>query len=279
MASIHRFPDPRHADEEGVVAVGGSLAAKRLLAAYRQGIFPWSGDPVRWHSPDPRSIFWEVKLPRRLGKMVRRGGFTVSYDRAFREVVQACADSHRVEGEWITPAFVEAYDQLHQMGYAHSVEVWQQGALVGGLYGVHVDGLFAGESMFYRASNASKVAFAALVYHLDALGVALFDCQVINLNTYNLGAALVHRDDYLRMLKIALKLPTPYSGRRWPELGCARLDETPLKDAVEAERRHLLAGGGREQQRRDPHRRALECVAPLRFWGIKGQSDDPDRHR
>jgi leucyl/phenylalanyl-tRNA--protein transferase len=276
MASVHRFPDPRDADDEGVVAVGGPLKAKRLLAAYRQGIFPWSGEPVRWHSPDPRSIFWEVKLPRKLGKMVRRAGFTVSYDRAFRQVAQACADVHRPEGEWITPAFVEAYVELHQLGYAHSVEVWQQGELAGGLYGVHVDGLFAGESMFYHVSNASKVAFAALVYHLDALGVALFDCQVINLNTYNLGAALVHRDDYLRMLKIALKLPTPFSGQRWPELGCAPLDETPLKDAVDAERRHLLARRGSEDQGRESHRATLERIAPLRFWRVKSEADDAD---
>ena len=261
----YRFPDPRGADDDGVVAVGGSFNGRRLLAAYQQGIFPWSGDPVRWYSPEPRSIFWEVRLPRKLGKMVRRGGFNVTYDRAFREVVEACADIHRPEGEWITDAFVEAYDELHQLGYAHSVEVWQDGALAGGLYGVHVDGLYAGESMFYRVSNASKVAFAALCYHLDALGVALFDCQVINLNTFKLGAALVHRADYLQMLKLALKISVPFSGERWPLLGCADLTRTPLKDAIHPEHRAALTPRGCAQEGSEAH----EAIPPLRFWSLE----------
>lgn len=274
MARNYRFPDPRDRDEEGVVAVGGPFVPQRLLAAYRQGIFPWSGDPVRWHSPDPRSIFWNVKLPRKLGKIVRRNGFRVTYDRAFREVIQACSEMHRAEGEWITAAFVDAYTALHELGYAHSVEVWQAAELVGGLYGVHIDGLYAGESMFYRVSNASKVAFAALVYHLDALGVALFDCQVINLNTHGLGAALVRRADYLRMLKIALQIPTPCSGVRWPELGCANLAATPLKDAVDPERRHLITGGACQEQGTPLHTASPLSPLSLRFWRLQGEADD-----
>ncbi len=277
MATRYRFPDPRRADEEGVVAVGGPLRADRILTAYRQGIFPWSGDPVRWHCPDPRSIFWEIRLPRKLGKVVRHNRFRVTYDGAFRDVIQACADTHRPDGEWITQGFVEAYTELHDLGYAHSVEVWRDDELAGGLYGVHIDGLFAGESMFYRVTNASKVAFAALVFHLDAIGVALFDCQVINMNTYNLGAAMVHRGDYLKMLSIALKVQTPCSGKRWPKFGCADLANTPLKDAVDPESRDLLASRCCQEDRGDL--RELARVAPLRFWRIKSQTDDPNDDR
>jgi leucyl/phenylalanyl-tRNA--protein transferase len=269
-ASRFRFIDPRYADEEGVVAVGGPFVPERLLAAYQQGIFPWSGDPVRWHSPDPRSIFWDVRLPRRLGKVIRKNDFRVTYDCAFREVIEACAEQHRAEGEWITPQFVEGYSGLHELGYAHSVEVWQDTTLVGGLYGVHVKALFAGESMFYAVPNASKVAFAALVHHLLAIGVALFDCQVINANTYRLGAALVTRDDYLRMLRVALALPSLAEGRRWPRYGCADLSQTQLKDAIDPEHRHQLTAGRRGQLG------AEQPSPPLRFWRLQGQPGGSD---
>ena len=262
MGDYH-FPDPRFADEEGVVAVGGPMSVKRLLAAYRQGIFPWSGDPLRWHSPDPRSIFWEVKLPSRLGKVARSNGFRISYDCAFRQVIEGCRAVHQEEGEWITAQFVEAYTALHEAGWAHSVEVWQGDTLAGGLYGVHIGGLFAGESMFYRVANASKVAFAGLVYHLDALNIALFDCQVINGHTLRHGAALVHRDDYLRLLKLALSLDTPYSGRLWPPLGCASLDATPLKDAVDPEHRNRII------PRTETDQRAERGPPRPRFWRLE----------
>jgi leucyl/phenylalanyl-tRNA---protein transferase len=215
------FPHPSTADEEGVVAVGGEFNAGRLLAAYRQGIFPWSGDPLRWYSPTPRGIIWQVKLPRRLPKMIRKGGFRITFDRAFQQVVQACSDSHRHEGEWITSDFVRAYTELHHEGYAHSVEVWnREGDLVGGLYGVHIAGLYAGESMFYREPNASKVAFAALVHHLKAIGVVLIDCQMVTEYTERLGAVWVWREDYLELLEQALAQESRYSGEIWPADGC-----------------------------------------------------------
>lgn len=264
MSPRYAFPNPRYADEDGVVSAGGQFNAKRLLAAYRQGIFPWSGVPVRWYSPDPRSIFWAVRLPKRLGKVIRKNRFKVTFDQAFERVVQNCADIHRSEGEWITEEFVKGYTTFHELGYAHSVEVWQDGELVGGLYGVHIDGLFAGESMFYRKPNASKVAFAALVYHLRALGVVLFDCQVINENTYRFGAALVHREDYLRMLEVALEVNTDFSGVKWPKYGAANLLDTPLKDAVDSERfiEHYDVALKERKYIEEP---------PIRFWGLENE--------
>lgn len=270
------FPDPRGADDEGVVAVGGPLVAPRLLVAYQSGIFPWSGDPVRWHSPNPRTIFWRVKLPRRLGKTIRRNGLQVTFDRAFREVVQGCSDTHRDAGEWITPAFVRAYTELHEMGHAHSVEVWQGSGLVGGLYGVQIGGLFAGESMFHRVANASKVAFAALTHHLWLIGTVLYDCQVINEHTYRLGAVLVYRDDYLRMLEVALAAETLYDGGRWPQRGHPSLRGIiQLKDALQGECPAAVARDPRGRQSEPGVRRRL------RFWGFERQPGDPrhDRQR
>ena len=213
------FAPPDSADEDGVVAVGGPLCCERLLEAYAKGIFPWSGEPVRWYSPDPRAIFWDIRLPRRLAKMVRRGGFTVTYDQAFDAVIRGCVEAHQDDGVWITDEFVDGYSALHRDGYAHSVEVWQGGRLVGGLYGVQLRGLFAGESMFHRASNASKVAFAFLVWQLRVLGTVLLDCQVLTEHTHRLGAVWVHRADYLRLLEQAMRVPTRYEGRRWPARG------------------------------------------------------------
>ncbi|MCC6748297.1 MAG: leucyl/phenylalanyl-tRNA--protein transferase [Deltaproteobacteria bacterium] len=211
------FPDPDDADEDGVVAVGGPLDPYRILAAYRRGIFPWSGRPVRWYSPDPRAIFWQARLPRKLGKMARKGGFGVTYDRDFEGVIRGCLEAHRDEGVWITPAFIAGYTGLHRLGYAHSVEVWQGDELVGGLYGVQLQGLFSGESMFFRVSNASKVAFAALVARLGSIGTVLVDCQSLTEHTYRLGAGLVRRADYLRLLSQALRVRCLYAESRWPE--------------------------------------------------------------
>ena len=213
----HGFSDPMLADDEGVVGVGGAFSPERVLAAYQNGIFPWSGDPVRWHCPDPRAIFWRVKLPRRFERMVRRSGFTLSFDTDCSAVIEACADHHRPQGEWITNDFIDVYSNLNEMGYVHSVEVWQGGALVGGLYGVQIGRMFAGESMFHRVTNASKVAFAALALKLRSLGIVLFDCQVINRHTHSLGAVLVSRADFLKLLHYALSLPAAEPGRWAPD--------------------------------------------------------------
>ncbi|MFH1129958.1 MAG: leucyl/phenylalanyl-tRNA--protein transferase [Pseudomonadota bacterium] len=218
------FPDPPEGDEEGVVAIGGPMNAERLLCAYKAGVFPWSGDPVRWCSPDPRGIIWKVRTPRRLGRMFRKGRFEVSFDCAFKEVMQLCAKAHEHEGVWIKPSFVDAYSELHRMGYAHSVEVWQDGKMAGGLYGVQIGGLFAGESMFYHVSNASKIAFVALVYHLAAIGVMLLDCQMVTEHTEKLGAVWMRREDYLCLLDEALQAPVRFSGERWPAHGVLDID-------------------------------------------------------
>lgn len=210
------FPDPETADSYGLVAVSRTMTPEMLLEAYQRGIFPWSEDPVRWYSPDPRAIFLldEVRIPRSLKRTLNRGDFRVTFDTRFDEVMRACAKAHAAEGEWITDAFFDGYGELHRKGYAHSVEVWRGDELVGGLYGVQIRGVFAGESMFFRASNASKVAFAFTVAQLRRLGVVLFDAQVINENTHRLGALLIRRSDYLDALGYALRLPVA-DGKPW----------------------------------------------------------------
>lgn len=203
------FPDPNTADDTGLVVETTELNAELVLQAYARGIFPWSEDPVRWYSPDPRAIFIRdrIHLPRNLPKLVRRARFVVTYDQAFHEVVRRCRMAHRHEGVWLTRGFLRTYGELHEMGYAHSVEVWQDDVLVGGLYGVQINGFFAGESMFHDVSNASKVAFSGLIHKLDQIGNVLLDAQVINAHTARLGAVLVRRTDYLTILDYALRRP------------------------------------------------------------------------
>ena len=165
-----RFPDPRLADAEGLVAIGGDLSVERLLLAYRSGVFPWTADPVTWWSPDPRAIFEldRVHVPHSLAKLLRKGVIEVTIDRAFRQVMEGCAEpAPGRRSTWITPEFLEGYTQLHEQGHAHSLECWQGERLVGGIYGVAIGGFFAGESMFHRVSNASKVALFRLLEHLQ----------------------------------------------------------------------------------------------------------------
>lgn len=203
------FPDPRGAVRggplDGLVAVGGDLHPERLLLAYRSGIFPWTVRPVTWWSPDPRGVIelGGLHLPRSLRTVLRRQPFTVTRDRAFREVMEGCATAPR-PGGWITRDFIEAYVRLHQLGHAHSVECWLEGELVGGIYGVAIGGLFAGESMFHRASNASKVALVHLHDHLVARRYRLFDIQMVTEATAALGAGSLSRLDYLRRLEEAV---------------------------------------------------------------------------
>lgn len=201
------FPDPERADDDGLVAVGGDLSPKRLLEAYRRGIFPWFDEetPILWWSPDPRAIFEMdgLHVSRRLARTIRSGRFTVSFDRDFAGVIRGCA--YRPEqGVWITPEMIRAYTRLHELGHAHSVEVWHEGELAGGLYGVAVGGLFAGESMFTRVRDASKVALAHLMDHLRRHGYQLFDVQFLNDHTASLGATEIPRREYLARLRRAL---------------------------------------------------------------------------
>lgn len=202
------FPDPRRADARGLVAVGGDLSVARLLAAYRSGIFPWTAGPG-WWSPDPRAIFEldRFRVSKSLDKVIGRGVFEVTMDRAFGGVIRGCAASAAGrESTWITPEFIEAYTRLHAAGHAHSVECWREGLLAGGVYGVAVGGLFAGESMFHRESNASKVALFHLVGHLRKWKFALFDIQMPTPATRQLGAVVISREEYLRRLALAVKL-------------------------------------------------------------------------
>lgn len=206
------FPDPRRAPRRGqyagLVAVGGDLSVPRLLLAYRSGIFPWSDDPLTWWSPDPRAIFEldRFHLPRSLARTLRSGRFHTTVNRAFRAVIAGCAAPAPGRAEtWISPAFIEAYTALHAAGHAHSVECWQGETLVGGVYGVAVGGLFAGESMFHRVSDASKVALVALVARLRERGFALFDIQMLTPVTRQLGAVEIPRAEYLRRLAAAVQ--------------------------------------------------------------------------
>lgn len=203
------FPDPRTAvaegDLAGLVAFGGDLSVERLALAYRSGIFPWSVEPVTWWSPDPRGIIplTHDNWPRSLMKLLRKRPFRVTCDTAFCDVIKGCANAPR-PGGWIGPEFITAYTRLHEAGLAHSVECWEADQLVGGIYGVAVGGLFAGESMFHTRPNASKVALYHLIAHLRTQGFSLFDTQMVTETTERLGAIEIPRRRYLQLLKTAL---------------------------------------------------------------------------
>jgi leucyl/phenylalanyl-tRNA--protein transferase len=208
-----QFPPPDLADD-GLLAVGGDLRPERLVLAYSHGIFPWyeEGLPILWHSPDPRMVLEAERLhvPKSLRKVARRGRYRITYDTAFRAVVEACAKTPRPDqdGTWITREMVRAYGQLHELGLAHSIEAWQGRDLVGGLYGVSLGGAFFGESMFAHAPDASKVAFVNVVEHLRAKGITLIDCQVYTDHLARFGAEEWPRARYLSALSRALRRPT-----------------------------------------------------------------------
>ena len=190
------------ADPNGLLAVGGDLNPDRLIAAYRQGIFPWyeEGQPLLWWSPDPRTVVrpCSVHLSRSMRKFLRKSDFLVTFDRCFPAVIRACAAPRAyADGTWITPAMQHAYTELHRRGQAHSVEVWQANELVGGLYGVGLGRVFFGESMFSRRSNASKTAFLALACRLQQQGGELIDCQMPTDHLDSLGAQQLSRADFV----------------------------------------------------------------------------------
>ena len=201
------FLDPERADADGLVGVGGDLRPSRLLTAYRNGIFPFFDEttPVLWWSPDPRAIIEldGLHVSRSLARTLRTGGFTATVNRAFGEVIRGCADRPG-RGVWITPEMIDAYTELHRLGWAHSVEVWRDGELGGGVYGVAVGSLFAGESMFTRIRDGSKVALVHLVLRLKERGFRLFDVQYLNEHTAGLGAVEIPRSEYLARLRAAL---------------------------------------------------------------------------
>ena len=210
------FPPVEEA-EHGLVAVGGDLGCERLLHAYSSGIFPWysEGEPILWHSPDPRFVLTHetFRVPKSLARVIRSGRYRVTLDTAFEDVVDACATTPRAGqgGTWITEDMRTAYTELHRQGFAHSVETWRSegnNELVGGLYGVSIGGAYFGESMFSRASDASKVAFVALVRQLMAWDVNLIDCQVETEHLARFGATSWPRERYLKSLSDAAHQPT-----------------------------------------------------------------------
>ena len=208
------FPPPSWASSEGLIAVGGDLRPERLVLAYGSGIFPWphEGLPLLWFCPDPRMVLRpaELHVSRSLRKLMRRQQLRVTLDREFERVIRSCARiprSHE-QGTWITRDIIEAYVKLHDLGLAHSVEVWQDERLVGGLYGVSLGAAFFGESMFARESNASKVGFVTLVQQLQRWHFQLIDCQMYTPHLETLGATQWPRDDFIDALEVALQAPT-----------------------------------------------------------------------
>jgi len=203
------FPPPDAALKQpnGLLAVGGDLSPARLLEAYHHGIFPWFNDddePILWWSPDPRAVMppANVKISRSLRRRLTRGDFTVTMDLAFGDVVAGCAGPRSgATGTWITPAMQAAYCQLHQLGYAHSVETWLDEQLVGGLYGVGLGRMFYGESMFSRVSDASKFAMVRLAQQLLCWGFVMIDCQVMNPHMASLGAVEMPRREFLALVR------------------------------------------------------------------------------
>jgi leucyl/phenylalanyl-tRNA--protein transferase len=204
------FPPVHLATKEGLLAVGGDLSPERLILAYQNGIFPWynPGEPILWWSPDPRLVLFpgELHISRSLRRLLRKGMFQVTFNTRFREVITACASIKRPlgGGTWITAEMEAAYCRLHDLGYAHSVEAWHEGRLVGGLYGIALGRCFFGESMFTDVSNASKVAFVTLVNRLKSLDVELIDCQVHTQHLVSLGAREIPRKEFLKRIAAAL---------------------------------------------------------------------------
>lgn len=215
------FPDPDLAEDDGLLAVGGDLSPARLLLAYSLGIFPWfnEGDPILWWSPDPRCVVLrgEEHIPRSTLRKLRRGDFEIRMDTAFKAVMRACAEAPRKgqEGTWISEAMVEAYVALHAAGYAHSVEAWRGGELVGGVYGVSLGAAFFGESMFARVPDASKAAFAALCVRAWDWDFQFIDAQVPTAHLERLGARLVGRDEFRARLQRAMQVPGRVGAWAW----------------------------------------------------------------
>lgn len=207
-----QFPSPNSASEEGLVAVGGEITTKRVLSAYRQGIFPWYSEdqPVLWWSPEPRAILYPdgIKISRSLKKTLRRNKFSITADTAFSEVVKSCAGLRTQSptgGTWITAEMMDTYNRLHQLGYGHSIEVWDQEKLVGGLYGLSLGSAFFGESMFSHQTDASKLALVSLAKFSKSSGIDFIDCQLPTDHLASMGAINISRKEYLRILEAALK--------------------------------------------------------------------------
>jgi leucyl/phenylalanyl-tRNA--protein transferase len=214
LSNTIEFPPPHLASKDGLLAVGGDLSQKRLLLAYRMGIFPWfsNNEPILWWSPDPRFVLFphEIKISKTLKKIIKKDMFSVTMDLAFNEVIKQCAQVRlqKNQGTWIVKDMIDAYCNLHESGFAHSVEVWLQGDLAGGLYGVSLGRCFFGESMFTLVSNASNVGLVKLVEHLKELSFDMIDCQVTTGHLIRFGAREIPRTLFLKQLEKSLTAPT-----------------------------------------------------------------------
>lgn len=202
------FPPAHLANPDGILAIGGDLSSDRLLLAYRQGLFPWFNpeDPILWWSPDPRFVLYpnELKVAKSMRPYFNQKKFDYTFDQCFEQVMRCCQQQWRKGqegGTWISDGMIRAYQDLHQQGYAHSVEVWQDGALVGGLYGVCIGKIFFGESMFAKVSNASKAGFISLVKVLEKMGFWLIDCQQETRHLKSLGGRPIPREQFLEYMK------------------------------------------------------------------------------
>jgi leucyl/phenylalanyl-tRNA--protein transferase len=228
LTSDSVFPPVHWASKSGLLAVGGDLSPRRLLMAYRHGIFPWysEAEPILWWSPDPRFVLFseELRITRSMRQFLKKGTARITYDRNFPAVIAACQKPRpQQEATWITPEMQDAYIVLHEQGFAHSVEVWQEDVLVGGLYGVSLGRCFFGESMFSTVSNASKAALIDLVCRLKPLGFSLIDCQVYTAHLESLGGRHIPRSEFMVQLTKALKQETLRGN--WsvhPAFQCAR---------------------------------------------------------
>ncbi|MEM8897012.1 MAG: leucyl/phenylalanyl-tRNA--protein transferase [Bacteroidota bacterium] len=222
LTEEHIFPHPELANEEGILAIGGDLHPERLLLAYQNGIFPWysPGEPIIWWSPDPRFVLFpqDLKVSKSMKQILRKNVFKITINKAFREVMRQCQKTKRKgqAGTWITDEMIASYAKLHWKGIAHSVEVWEENELVGGLYGVSFGKCFFGESMFSHKSNASKAGFLTLVKVLEREGFALIDCQVHTDHLESLGAGMISRKAFLTQLETHLSQPFPWEG--WTDL-------------------------------------------------------------
>jgi leucyl/phenylalanyl-tRNA--protein transferase len=201
------FPHPSLADDDGILAVGGDLSVDRLLLAYENGIFPWYSDdqPIIWWSPDPRLVLFpkKIKISKSMKKIIKKGIFKITYDKCFSDVIDNCKNTR--ESTWITDDVMNAYINMHNRGFAHSVEAWQEGQLVGGLYGVSIGKCFFGESMFTKVSNASKAAFIDLTKNLIDRDFSIIDCQQETDHLKSLGAEIISRKKFLDIIKIDTK--------------------------------------------------------------------------
>lgn len=217
------FPDPEHADPDGLLAVGGDLTPERLISAYTTGVFPWYAEhsPILWWSTDPRLVLFpeELHVPRRLARLLRKGIFRITFDTAFDQVISGCCATPRPgqDGTWLVPEMIEAYTEMHRLGLCHSVEAWMGDELAGGLYGISLGRAFFGESMFFCEPDASKAAFVSLVKTLQTWDFRIVDCQQTTTHLLRFGAREINRRRFLDQLGQALQFPTIRGTWQYPD--------------------------------------------------------------